>query len=80
MFREIQQLPNNLGVNALGGDEDILGTLLGRNIDGYTIEHMEMLWLISSIFINSMYRKNAKEKRVKAKLSAYIPLARSLWY
>ena len=63
MFREIRQLPNNLGTNALEGDEDIIGTLLGRNIDGYTVEQMEMIWLISSKCIDSMYRKNIKEKK-----------------
>ena len=63
MFLEIRQLPNNLGTNALEGDEDILGTLLGRNIDGYTVEQMEMIWLISSKCIDSIYRKNIKEKK-----------------
>ena len=38
MFSEIRRLPNNLGANALDNDADILGTLLGRSIDGYTID------------------------------------------
>ena len=56
----INKTTNNLGTNALEGDEGILGIY---NIDGYTVEQMEMIWLISSKCIDSMYRKNIKEKK-----------------
>ena len=69
MFHDIRQLPNNLGINALRENEDALGILLGRAIDGYTIEQMEMIWLISGYYIDSMYRKNIRVKREKARLA-----------
>ena len=63
MFSEIRRLPNNLGANALDNDADILGTLLGRSIDGYTIEQMEMVWSVSGRYIDTMYRRNLRVKK-----------------
>ena len=65
MFNEIRQLPNNLGANALDNNADTLGTLLGGDIEGYPIEQMEMVWLISSRYIDAMYRKNIRVKKGK---------------
>ena len=45
MFDEIRRLPNDLGADMLDNDIDTLGILLGKSLDGYTIEKMEMIWL-----------------------------------
>ena len=63
MFSEICQLPNKLGANLLENEVDSLGILLSRNIVDYTIEQIEIIWLISGKFIDVMYIKNIRTKK-----------------
>ena len=52
-----------MGTNIFDNQVDILSSLLGKSVDGYLIDQMEMVWLTAGRFIDAIYRKNIRLKR-----------------
>ena len=55
MFREINDLPNDIGSNAIRDPTQTLLILLGKCATDYTIEQMIPIWTISAEHISAMY-------------------------
>ena len=63
MFKEINNLPNGIGSNAIRDPTQILLILLGKCATDYTIEQMIPIRTISAEYISAMYREVIRNRR-----------------
>ena len=73
LFEELREIPGNIGTLMLERENDISSILLGRCGEDFSIEQMEMVWLIAGRHIDIMYRRNLKLKEGIGKSAQLIP-------
>ena len=57
MYKEINDLPNGIGSNAIRDPSHTLLILLGKCATDYTIEQMIPIWTIRAEYLSAMYRE-----------------------
>ena len=63
LFRDIENMANDVGVFILRNSENLIDTLLGKPTPDVAMEHMCTFWIIVCQAVSRMYTKVLKTKQ-----------------